>query len=153
MASAGYATAATHHDTANMPTKPRHFCNWMGPAGARCNELTAYRFCNTHRNDYDRTRRKLNPKDRNFYGTEYWRRIRDEQLDEYPFCQWPVDEGQCNKLATDVDHIIERKRGGSDAPSNRQSLCHAHHSSKTMSENIHGAYTHPTPEQDSTSAD
>lgn len=33
--------------------------------------------------------------------------------------------------ATDVDHIIEKAHGGTDAMSNLQSLCRDHHKRKT----------------------
>lgn len=33
--------------------------------------------------------------------------------------------------ATDVDHIVPRAQGGTDAPENLQPLCHACHSRKT----------------------
>ncbi|WP_345945876.1 HNH endonuclease [Psychrobacter sp. Ps4] len=36
--------------------------------------------------------------------------------------------------ATDVDHIINKAKGGSDEPSNLQSLCRKCHLSKTANE-------------------
>ncbi|MEG9303316.1 HNH endonuclease signature motif containing protein [Psychrobacter celer] len=36
--------------------------------------------------------------------------------------------------ATDVDHIINKAKGGSDDPSNLQSLCRKCHRSKTANE-------------------
>jgi 5-methylcytosine-specific restriction protein A len=37
----------------------------------------------------------------------------------------------CGEPATDVDHVVPRSLGGSDEPSNLQSLCGPHHRSKT----------------------
>lgn len=65
------------------------------------------------------------------YGSR-WRRLRLMQLRANPLCV------ECAKLgrvvaATDVDHIIPKRDGGTDEASNLQSLCHAHHSQKTGS--------------------
>jgi 5-methylcytosine-specific restriction protein A len=66
------------------------------------------------------------------YGAD-WRRIRERFLRDHPGCV------QCAAIdryqqATDVDHIIPRRQGGTDDPSNLQALCHEHHSAKTMRE-------------------
>lgn len=55
-----------------------------------------------------------------------WRVLRREVLDDEPFCR------ACGSVATDVDHIMPRRRGGSDDRTNLQSLCHRCHSAKTM---------------------
>lgn len=47
-----------------------------------------------------------------------------------PLCVLCLAEGRTT-LATDVDHIVPRREGGSDEASNLQSLCHSHHSQKT----------------------
>lgn len=54
-----------------------------------------------------------------------WQAIRAAQLEREPDCV------VCGEPATDVDHITPREMGGSDEPSNLQSMCHAHHSAKT----------------------
>jgi 5-methylcytosine-specific restriction protein A len=45
-------------------------------------------------------------------------------------CQAPG----CDQAATDVDHIVSKAKGGTDAGTNLQSLCHSHHSMKTARE-------------------
>lgn len=63
------------------------------------------------------------------YGRR-WRRLRKRFLDRHPLCQdchahgWLVG-------ATDVDHIVPKRRGGTDDESNLQALCHRCHSRKT----------------------
>lgn len=47
-----------------------------------------------------------------------------------PLCVLCLAEGRTT-LATDVDHIVPRRQGGSDEASNLQPLCHSHHSQKT----------------------
>lgn len=54
--------------------------------------------------------------------------VRDEQLRMHPRCEW------CGALATEVDHRRRLADGGSDHPSNLQSLCHDCHADKSASE-------------------
>lgn len=70
------------------------------------------------------------------YG-ERWRRVRAAVLTEAPLCAECARAGRV-ALATDVDHILPRSQGGSDARSNLQSLCHACHSRKTITEGVRG---------------
>jgi len=56
-----------------------------------------------------------------------WRVLRDAYLASNPICQFLG----CGLPATDVDHIISKRVGGADDPTNLQSLCHRHHSAKT----------------------
>ena len=58
------------------------------------------------------------------YGPK-WKKIRDEHLLMEPRCR------ACGTQATDVDHVIPKRLGGSDDHGNLQSLCHPCHSSKT----------------------
>lgn len=58
------------------------------------------------------------------YGYQ-WLKIRAEHLEMEPWCR------ACGIHATDVDHIVPRRQGGSDDHPNLQSLCHSHHSQKT----------------------
>ena len=64
------------------------------------------------------------------YGAD-WRRLRAAKLAANPYCQ----NTPCLELATDVDHITPRSKGGTDDWDNLQSLCHSHHSAKTAREN------------------
>ena len=71
-----------------------------------------------------------------------WMRIRERQLRHFPLC------AECRRLgrvtaATEVDHIVRLQDGGTDHPSNLQSLCHDCHALKTANEN--GATNVPRP--------
>lgn len=61
------------------------------------------------------------------YGAQ-WRALRLRYLKLHPRCEWVG----CDAAATDVDHIIPKAQGGPDEWDNLQSLCHAHHSRKTV---------------------
>jgi len=68
------------------------------------------------------------------YGYK-WQQARARFLQANPLCVRCESEGRV-KAATDVDHIIPH-RGDQELfwdESNYQSLCHAHHSAKTASE-------------------
>ena len=56
-----------------------------------------------------------------------WPAIRARYLAAHPWCSWPG----CTLPATDVDHVIVRADGGTDAWSNLTGYCHPHHSAKT----------------------
>jgi len=56
-----------------------------------------------------------------------WQKIREEHLAMEPWCR------RCGTKATDVDHIVPKRQGGSNDHSNLQSLCHSCHSQKTRS--------------------
>lgn len=62
-----------------------------------------------------------------------WRRIRLAHLKRQPLCV-ECDRAGVAVPATDVDHVLPLRRGGTHAASNLQSLCHFHHSSKTARE-------------------
>lgn len=64
-------------------------------------------------------------------ATATWRRLRATILkrDGYT-CVYPG----CHNTATDVDHITPHHKGGSDHPTNLQSLCAYHHRIKTAIE-------------------
>lgn len=71
------------------------------------------------------------------YGAQ-WRNLRRLKLNRNPMCEQPG----CTEVATDVDHIIARSKGGEDMMENLQSLCHSHHSRKTALED--GGFRKPT---------
>ena len=60
------------------------------------------------------------------YGRR-WERLRAAILARDVFCQ---AEG-CARLATQIDHRLAKRHGGSDDPSNLQGLCDSCHSRKT----------------------
>jgi len=62
-----------------------------------------------------------------------WRKIRAAHLRRNPLCVECLREGR-SVAATDVDHVVALARGGTHDGKNLQSLCHAHHSSKTARE-------------------
>ena len=105
-----------------MPTAPKKPCRYPG-----CPALIDGGLCPTHarllQRRYDAARGTT--KERG-YGVE-WQRLRRLILDRDPMCTWPG----CEQRSTDVDHIVSRRRGGTDDPSNLRGLCHAHHSEKT----------------------
>lgn len=72
------------------------------------------------------------------YGSR-WQRIRKMFLAEHPLCCDPFGlHANIVVPATDVDHIIPRRAGGSDAADNLQALCHSCHSKKTNAEQGRG---------------
>lgn len=82
---------------------------------------------------YDQGRGSANERG---YGHR-WRRLRLMFLRAHPLCV------ECQRVgrvvpATDVDHIVTKRDGGTDAWDNLQALCHACHSRKTMTELSHG---------------
>ena len=108
-----------------MPWKPK-----KPGAKARCSGLTDGRFCEAHQVEearrYDRQRGSAS---RRGYD-RWWRKLAARILRRDPVCkaEW------CNKASTEVDHIIPRRRGGSDDPGNLQGLCLPCHSRKTALE-------------------
>ena len=62
-----------------------------------------------------------------------WERLRAAVLAEEPLCRECQAAGRV-EAATDVDHVKPRARGGTDARSNLQPLCHECHSAKTARE-------------------
>lgn len=60
------------------------------------------------------------------YGRR-WQALRKLVLHEQPICEMPG----CGMMATDVDHILAKAKGGTDERGNLRALCHACHSRKT----------------------
>jgi 5-methylcytosine-specific restriction protein A len=60
-----------------------------------------------------------------------WRAFREDFLRRYPWCSV---EG-CPEPATDVDHIVALRDGGKRFdPANCRSMCHPHHSARTIAD-------------------
>jgi 5-methylcytosine-specific restriction protein A len=88
--------------------------------------------CPSHwqlRNDAYEARRGT-PAERG-YGYQ-WQQLRRRVLSGEPLCVDPFGRHRdVPVVATDVDHIVARDRGGDDSIDNLQPLCHACHSRKT----------------------
>jgi 5-methylcytosine-specific restriction enzyme A len=99
------------------PRRAAHVCSYPG-----CPAIVqgAEHYCPQHKRAYDQQRGTAVERG---YGSA-WRRIRAAFLAKHPLC-W------CGQPATDVDHIVAKRAGGTDDWSNLQALCHAHHSLKT----------------------
>ena len=68
------------------------------------------------------------------YGSR-WRRVRAVFLAAHPVCGDPFGlHPERVVAATDVDHVVPRRRGGADVVENLQALCRGCHSHKTQLE-------------------
>ena len=111
-----------------MPTKAKVPCGYPGcpmlvPAntGKRCDEHRVL-----ERRRYDQSRGTTAQRG---YGAR-WQKLRKWYVARHPLCAHP----DCGAIATEVDHIIPRAKGGLDAEDNLQGLCKRHHSAKTSRE-------------------
>ncbi len=109
-----------------MPLRPKTPCRYPG-----CGRAARGRYCESHQQGY-------RPKDerpsaaRRGYGAR-WRRLRLWFLSQHPVCP-------CGRPATEVDHIVPRRSGGTDEEGNLQAMCHVCHSRKTASQD--GGFGH-----------
>ena len=91
------------------------------------------RKCPAHARQYERRRGTATQRG---YGAP-WRRQRAEHLAAHPYCADPLGyharRGE-RVAATLVDHIVPKRQGGSDEPSNCQSLCARCHGVKIVKE-------------------
>ena len=110
-----------------MAMKPLRPCLHPG-----CGVLVSGGYCAAH---------QPQPKDRRsaeaqawrwMYGTDVWKRLREDQLLREPFCRECARRG-VRRYATDVDHIRDHKGDWAlfTDPGNLESLCHSCHSRKT----------------------
>ena len=113
-----------------MPVGAPRPCNAPG-----CPNVTHERFCEKHksrawRDGYDRHRPSAAIRG---FG-HAWRRLREVILTRDPICVNPFDIEGHVEPATEVDHIIPVRNGGTEAESNLQGLCKPCHSRKTAIE-------------------
>jgi 5-methylcytosine-specific restriction protein A len=59
-----------------------------------------------------------------------WERIAAEHLELEPWCRFHLERGE-HVRATEVDHILARRAGGTDDHDNLRSLCKSCHSRRT----------------------
>ena len=109
-----------------MPTKPctpcrTPHCRRLASRAGYCEECKSARW-------REQNQSRPSPSKQG-YGRA-WRRLREEQLCEEPWCQ---AEG-CDEPANEVDHIVRKAEGGTDDAGNLQSLCKPCHSRKTARE-------------------
>jgi len=114
---------------ATLPSKPPRPCPRPG-----CGELieAGDRGCPRHRpkDSIDLHRESSH---RRGYDRR-WRRKRERVLIEEPVCRI---QKLCNgDPAKDVDHIVAKRDGGTDARENLQGACHACHSWKTATVDV-----------------
>lgn len=116
-----------------MPIKSPRGCAFSG-----CPNLTREGvYCDEHRalerKKYDGQRGTSSQRG---YGSR-WRKLRKMFLNAHPLCVDPYGiHAQVGETvpATEVDHIVAKKDGGTDEWSNLQGLCKSCHSRKTARE-------------------
>jgi len=115
-----------------MPILPPKQCTTPG-----CPNYSKGGRCDQHRAEYQRSkRRKLDSKresssKRGYDGT--WRKLRLLVLRGEPLCRHCQGNGTLTP-ATEVDHIVPLRDGGTNHESNLQPLCKSCHSKKTVKE-------------------
>ncbi|MBK9272934.1 MAG: HNH endonuclease [Flavobacteriales bacterium] len=114
-----------------MPSRPGSVC--LSPGCAAVVPAGAGGWCDAHRPTSSDERGSAASRG---YGAR-WRRLRRMILSRSPLCADPFGDHAAAgrvELATDVDHIVPRRDGGSDHAANLQTLCHSCHSRKTAAE-------------------
>ena len=122
-----------------MPAAPAKLCSHPG-----CNaKATANGKCPAHPpKPTDAPIKRERTKDKrpsaHKRGYDYrWNQARLAYLDEHPLCKHCQDNGLI-VAATVVDHIINTAQGGTDDPTNLQTLCNPCHDKKTHAESMAG---------------
>ena len=117
-----------------MPTSPAKMCTtprcprrvepnaWGLSKCAQHAAATAkhYRNIETRSPETKRANKRL-------YGRD-WHRIRRSVLNSYPYCE------MCGAPATEVDHILPLRQGGTHDPTNLRPLCKSCHSRRTATD-------------------
>lgn len=88
----------------------------------RCTALGRGGWCDAHR-PAPRIARREKSVARGY--THEWRKLRDAIMRHRPMCA-------CGALATDLDHIVPMRAGGTHALSNLRPMCKPCHSRKTI---------------------
>ena len=111
-----------------MPQKALRPCGHPGCPGLVRKGQYCDGHARLHRKEYDDQRGSSSARG---YGSR-WRRLRAMYLQAYPVCVDPfgLHAGRV-VAATEVDHKLAKKIGGTDAWENLQALCHECHSHKT----------------------
>ena len=120
-----------------MPTRSPGVCVLPG-----CPEVAGRgRYCLTHAKAHSK-QQDAQRESANARGYDArWQRIRANYLQSHPICVDPYRRHVGRVVpATDVDHIVAKKDGGSNIVSNLQPLCHPCHSHKTVV--MDGGFTH-----------
>ncbi len=108
-----------------MPTAMHRTCRTPGCPNPAAGHMG---YCAQHAPLYERQRQQeRGTAAQRGYGAR-WARLRLLVLRAQPACT------VCGAPATDVDHILPKRLGGTDSLSNLQALCHACHTRKTMAE-------------------
>ena len=115
-----------------MPGRPTTICTYPG-----CNTLVrdAIRRCERHRSAGKWADKARGTSSERGYGWE-WQKLREQILrrDMY-LCQICLAMVPSRiTVGNEVDHIISKAKGGSDAMENLQTACHACHLAKTAAE-------------------
>lgn len=117
-----------------------NFCSEPGCVGLAAKG----KWCPLHVADnYAKRRNAARPERDGWYSLAAWRGpygARGYKLRNSPMCE---DENGCDKVATDVHHIDDSWKVTGDFrlfidQNNLQSLCHEHHSAKTLKEQQNG---------------
>jgi 5-methylcytosine-specific restriction protein A len=110
-----------------MPPRASRVCPIPG-----CAELISgsERYCPEHTRQQQRSVDSRRPSSaRRGYDAE-WQRIRSEHLRDHPCCVQCAAQG-VQRFGRHVDHIVSKRNGGTNDPTNLQTLCDSHHSRKT----------------------
>lgn len=107
-----------------MPLKALHQCSYPG-----CHSLIRNGSrCALHATAYDKQR----PSSTKRGYDRKWREKRDAFLQKHPWCCDPYGvHWHGNVQATQVDHVVPKKDGGSDDEENLQGFCDSCYSRKT----------------------
>ena len=112
-----------------MPYRLPHAC---GVPGCPIVATGKTQYCEEHKRvrTYDEDRPSAW---RRGYGGKRWQRLRGVVLAKNPLCVACLERDR-TEPAVDVDHILPKNEGGTDALSNLQGLCVSCHSKKTRGE-------------------